>query len=325
MISKEQKVRLSVFLVVSVFLLLVLTAIFVLPKLKTQGDEYFIDFKNMSVNGVSMGADVKYQGVNIGQVSRMEVNPKDLSSILLYVKIKVGFNVKVNMKATLQYAGITGLRFVELSGGTTDAKNLPPGGRIPTKKGLGEKAEDIVLNVDSVVEAINDMLNVENREKISLLLKNLENSTAVVSSMLQKKEKNLEDTIENVDKITRELHETAVNLNRFTLYLNEVSEKVPVEKLEQISNHTDDLIVSINKRLSEKEMGKLLKDLDTFIETATVSIRKIENQFNDVEGELNTTLTSLRESLGNIARFTRQLSEDPTTLLRVRADKRRKK
>jgi phospholipid/cholesterol/gamma-HCH transport system substrate-binding protein len=325
MISKEQKVRLSVFLVVSVFLLLALTAIFVIPKLETEGDEYFIDFKNMSVNGVNIGAEVKYQGVNIGQVVRMEVNPKDLSSILLYVKIKVGFNVKVNMKATLQYAGITGLRFVELSGGTTDAKNLPPGGRIPTKKGLGEKAEDIVLNVDSVVEAINDMLNVENREKISLLLKNLENSTAVVSNMLQKREKNLENTIENVDKITRQLHDVTGNLNEFTLYLKEVSETVPVKKLEQISTHTDDLIQSINKRFSDKEMGKLVKDLDTFIETATVSMRKIETRFHDVEGELNMTLTSLRKSLEHISRFTRQLSEDPTVLLRVRADKRRKK
>jgi hypothetical protein len=72
-------------------------------------------------------------------------------------------------------------------------------------------------------------------------------------------------------------------------------------------------------------MGKVLKDLETFIETSTVTIRKVETRFHDMEGELNATLSGLRKSLEHISRFTRQLSEDPTILLRVRPEKRRKR
>ncbi|MCP4213447.1 MAG: MCE family protein, partial [bacterium] len=168
MITKEQKVRLGIFLIVSLLLLTVVTGIFILPKLKDNGDEYYIDFREMSVNGVNNGADVKYQGVRIGKVSRIDVNPSDLRSVLIYIKIKKGFPVKKNMRATLQYAGITGLRFVEISGGITEAESLMPGGRIMTKKGLGEKAEDIVLNIDSVVDAVNNLLNEDNQKSLSL-------------------------------------------------------------------------------------------------------------------------------------------------------------
>jgi phospholipid/cholesterol/gamma-HCH transport system substrate-binding protein len=325
MITKEQKLRLGVFLVASLLLLAVITGIFIIPKLKTQGDIYYVDFREMSVNGVNEGADVKYQGVKIGRVIRITVDPDDLRSVLIYIKIKKGFPVKKDMRAQLQYVGITGLRFVEISGGKTEAENLEPGGRILTKKGLGEKAEDIVLNVDSVVEAVNDMLNPENRQKISLLIKNLEKGTAVISNLLEKREENLGNSMENIDKITRELHQVSSNLNQFTLYLAEVSEKVRVEKLEKVVTHTDTLIQTLSRRFSEKEAGKLVADIDTFVKTATVTIRKIENRFHDLEGEIKMTLVSLRESMENISRFTRELAEDPTILIRSRAEKRRKK
>lgn len=325
MITKEQKIRLGVFLVASFFLLVVIATLFVLPKLKSIGDTYYIDFKEMSVNGVNEGADVKYQGVKIGKVVRLVVNPDDLRSVLVYVRIKKGFRVKKNMRAALQYTGITGLRFVEISGGTTEAEDLEPGGKILTKKGLGEKAEDIVLNADSVVKALNDLLNPENREKISLVIKNLEKSTAVIANVLEKREKNLGNSLTNVDKITRQLSEVTANLNEFSLYLKDISEKVQAGKIEKMVTQTETVLQNLSHRLSDQEMGKLVADIDTFARTATTNLQKIERRFHDLEGNISDTLGSLRESLANIARFTRDLSEDPTIFIRKRPPKRQKK
>jgi phospholipid/cholesterol/gamma-HCH transport system substrate-binding protein len=325
MITKEQKIRLGVFLVASFFLLVVIVTVFILPKLKNIGDIYYIDFKEMSVNGVNEGADVKYQGVKIGNVVRLVVNPDDLRSVLIYVRIKKGFRVKKNMRAALQYAGITGLRFVEISGGTTEAEDLEPGGKILTKRGLGEKAEDIVLNVDSVVEALNNILDTENREKISLLIKNLEKSTAVIANVLEKREKNLGNSLADMDKITRQLSQVTANLNEFTLYLKDISEKIQAGRIEKMVTQTETLLENLSNRLSDREMGKLVADIDTFARTATTSLQKIERRFHDLEGNIGNTLGSLRESLANIARFTRDLSEDPTIFIRKRPQKRQKK
>jgi ABC-type transporter Mla subunit MlaD len=322
MITKEQKVRLSIFLVVAVFLFIIILAAFIYPKLKEKGDTYFINFKGTSVNGLNNGSDVKYQGVKIGMVKDIDVNPDNLDSILVYVRIKSKFPVKDDMRAALVYAGITGLRFIEISGGHIHAKLVPPGGEILTQKGLGEKAEDIVLNVDNVVKAVNDMLDKKNRDKFALMLGNLEKSTGVISNILEKRERSFINSIEKFDATMTEVIELTENLKSFSEYLNGLSERVPIEK---VLKESETLIKQLSRRFSQQELGKTIESLDTFLNTTTSSIRKIENRFIDLESELNRTLVSLRESMENIARFTRDLREDPTLLIRKKAQKRSKK
>lgn len=325
MITREQKIRLSIFLILAGGLLAAIAAVFIMPTLKEEGDTYYIDFRDMSVNGVNDGADVKYQGVRVGQVSRIDVNRDDLRSILIYIKLKKGFPIKSDMTASLQYAGITGLKFIELSGGKEEAKTLNPGDKIQTRKGLGEKAEDIVLNIDSVVEAINNMLNPENRQKFAQLLANLESGTAVMAQILDKRQNSLANTISNIEKITRHLDELSLKMDKFAGYLNQAQETLPASRLREVLDHLDQVIVTIDQRLSKDELGRVLDSVDKFADSSTIAIRKIENRIGDMEAELSRTLSALRESMENIARFTRDLREDPTLLIRRRADKERSK
>lgn len=325
MITKEQKIRLAIFLAVSLILLIVIFSIFILPKLKTVGDVYCIDFREMSVNGINEGADVKYQGVRIGKVINLQVNPDNLRSVLIYIRIKKGFMIKKDMRASLQYSGITGMRFVEISGGTTDAQDLEPGEKILPKKGLGERAEDIVLNVDSVVEAINNVLNPENREKISQTLTNIQKGTSIITDMLEKRKTSLENVVVNIETITRQLSEVTANLNEFSTYLLGVKEKLSPERIEKLANLTDTILQNLSRRVSDQELGKLIANVDTLMKTTNVSVRKVEEGFLSMSEEFNKTLVRLRQSIDNIARFTRELREDPTVLIRKRAEKRSKK
>lgn len=322
MISKEQKIRLTIFLVLASLLLITILAVFIYPELKESGDTYVVKFKGTSVNGLNEGADVKYQGVKIGIVSRIDVDPQNLDSILVFVRLQTKFPVKEDMRAALQYAGITGLRFLEISGGRIGSKLVPPGGEILTKKGLGEKAEDIVLNIDSVVEAVNEMLNPENRQKFTGLLENLEKSTKVIAKIMENKEENVGNTLEKMDYVITDLIEVSGNLKEFSAYLMRLSEKIPVEK---IASNVETISEDLKQRLSQQELGKVLNSTDTFLNTASSSIRKIENRILDLESELNRTLGSLRESVENISQFTRDLREDPTLFLLKRPEKRRKK
>lgn len=319
MITKEQKLRLGIFLAVSLLLLAAILAVFIAPRLQEEGDTYFINFKKMSVNGVNEGSDVKYQGVRIGNVSSMNVNPEDLSSIMVYVNIRKGFPVKKDMRAKLQYAGITGMRFVEISGGTTQSESLLPGSEIPMGKGLGEKAEDIVLNVDSVVEAVNNILNKENQDRIAALLTNIEKSTGVLARVLGKNEKNLQNLFANISQSSAELKNIAVEINQVSQRFALLMERIDFEKIAAESNR---MIGNISDRFSPQEFGEYMKNFNTFVQTSTTSIKRIEGSVRDLETELDRTLSSLRVSLENIAKFTRDLAEDPTILIRTRSDKR---
>lgn len=93
-----------------------------------------------SVSGLSMDDPVKFLGVDVGMVKSMSIDPKDPRRVEIDVMLHKDAPVKTDTKASLQFKGITGAYFIELDGGSADAKFLvaetPPGEvpEIPAKK-----------------------------------------------------------------------------------------------------------------------------------------------------------------------------------------------
>jgi len=315
MVTKEQKIRLGIFLFLSSVLLIIILIIFLLPKLQEEGDKYFINFKNISVNGLDKGSDVKYQGVKIGRVYVIDINPEDLNSIQVGVKIKRGFPVKKDMTAKLSFTGITGLKYVELYGGKNESKNLEHKGVILTGKGLGMQAEEIVSNINSAVKGINELISVENKDKISSFLINIEKSSKFISENIEENEKNMRKAIKNIEK-------TSENLNNVSKYLHDT---VSEARLNKIAQNIEKTTHDISKRFSDKELGSVLKKVDSFMDTANSSVRKVELSFKNLEVELSKTLMNLREFVENLTKFSRELREDPTIIIRKKKEIRRKK
>ncbi|MGB8952868.1 MAG: MlaD family protein [Candidatus Aminicenantales bacterium] len=315
MVTKEQKIRLGIFLAVSLVLMIILLGLFLLPTLKEEGETYFINFKGISVNGLYNGSPVKYQGVEIGSVSQITVNPKDLNSILVYIKVKRLFPVKKDMTATLIYTGITGQKFVELSGGKNDSENLSPQGEIRTGRGLGEKAEDIVSNIDSAVQSINRLLDPKNQQRISLFLENAEKTSEVISSVLGKKRENLENSITYIEKASLEFGEVTEKLRQVMENLRQLTGKLEAGSGEALN--------SLTKRFSDEEMGEVIKNLDAFIEIASSSLKKMENVLLLQQEQLKNTLENLAVAIDNLSKFSRELMEDPTLFIRSRKEKKK--
>jgi len=314
MITKEQKIRLSIFTTASLALLLLFLALLIVPKLKSRVNPYLLNFKGTSVNGLLVGAPVKYQGVEVGSVKQIAVHPDDLASIRVKLDISKSFPVKTDMSATMTFAGITGSKFIELAGGTNEAKGLAPGSEIPMARGLGEKAEDILANIDRAVRNINDVLGPENQKRISAFLENTEQSAAIVSGVLQAKKENLGNAITNIEKAALDFGAVTENLRRISGDLGGLTSKLDANAGEALDN--------LNKRFSDAEMGKVLRNLEAFIETASSSLQKIEDVVLVQQTGLRTTVDSLGEAIDNLSKFSRNLMEDPTLFLRSRKVKK---
>ncbi len=313
--TKEQKARLGIFLIVSLVVFFVIIGFFLVPKLREAGNIYFINFKGTSVTGLFEGSPVKYQGVEVGRVSRILVNPRDINSILVYTKVSKGFSVKKDMTATLMYMGVTGQKFVELSGGSNESENLESNGEIMPRRGLGEKAEDIVSNIDHAVQGISNLLDIENQKKISLFLENVEKSSEILSDVLETRKESLEESVTNIQKASRSFSDVTENLRKVTEDLGKITEKMEASSGEAFDN--------INKRFSDEEMGKVLNNLQAFIDTASTSLNKIETVFIYQQEELRNTFESLSQAMDNLSQFSKELTEDPTLFIRTRKEKKK--
>jgi phospholipid/cholesterol/gamma-HCH transport system substrate-binding protein len=314
MITKEQKARLIVFTFVSLGLLILFLALLIVPMMRARGTPYFITFKETSVNGLQVGAPVKYQGVEVGKVRAIAVHPDDLSSILVELEIEKTFPMKSDMTATMTFAGITGSKFIELAGGTNHSERMPPRGEIPTGKGLGEKAEDIVASIDTAVRRINELLGDANQRRISQFLEKTEKSAAVVSDVLEAKRENLSNAITNIEKAALDFGAVTENLRRITSDLSGLTGSLNASAGSAMEN--------LNKRFSDEEMGKVLKNLQGFIEIASSSLTKIENVLLVQQSDLRQTVESMGATIDNLAKFSRELVEDPTMFLRSRKVKK---
>ena len=89
---------------------------------------------NESVSGLKPGEPVKYNGVDVGVVKAMTLDPKDARRVMVDVTLNKLTPVKTDTRAQLKLKGITGLVYIELSGGAPEAQMLvasTPSGQIP--------------------------------------------------------------------------------------------------------------------------------------------------------------------------------------------------
>ncbi len=94
---------------------------------KQEYDPYLV-YMSESVAGLSTDASVKYKGVNVGTVEQLGINPHNSEEVELRLKIVHSTPIKTDTTAQLKSFGITGLAFIELSGGSNDAPLLKTSG-----------------------------------------------------------------------------------------------------------------------------------------------------------------------------------------------------
>ncbi|MBE3112468.1 MAG: MCE family protein [Acidobacteria bacterium] len=315
MITHEQKIRLGVFLSLATVIFIAVAGFFIVPKLRDPGDVYFVNFRDTSVQGLLVSSPVKYRGVEVGRVIRIDVNPRDLDSVLVDVKIRQGLIMKKDMSAVLVYIGLTGQKYIEISGGTLASEKLKPGGEIPMGRGLGEKAQDIVTDIATTTSRITELLTPENLKRFSAFLENAEKGSAALSGILVSRRTSLENTLANFEKASLEFARATEKFVPMTEDMNRLIRTLETNSQETLGN--------ISRRFSSEEMGQAIKDVRAFLDTASVSLKKVESVLLEQQSELTRTFSSLGVAVENLARFSREIADEPSALFRTRKDKKK--
>jgi phospholipid/cholesterol/gamma-HCH transport system substrate-binding protein len=315
MMTHEQQMRLSIFIVVATAVLLGVVALFVVPKILQRGATYSINFVNTSVYGLTVGSTVTYQGLDIGKVTKMEANPKALDSVLVHIQVPRNFPIMKDTTAVLMYAGITGLKFIDLKNGTKKAGRLPPGSEIRTGEGLEEIAGNIVNNVQSAISRVNSLLSDKNREQITGLLEQLERSARTVASILESKRPEIDRTLDNAAKASGDISAATADLRAASSDLRGLVAKVkpPVEAAAE----------DASRILSDLRAHNTVGDLSALIAKTRDTLDGIDRLFRSNDSELARALRGFQKSMDDLSQLVREILEDPTILFRTRKEKRR--
>ena len=155
----------------------------------------YLAIVNESVAGLNLDAPVKYNGVDVGRVSRIDLDHANPQRVILSFAIERGTPVKEDTIAILKTQGITGITYVELSGGAMDspplravAPNHDP--VIQTRPSLSARLENVLTSVlgklDSASNNINALLSDENKAAFSAILQNSAQATAKIAPLIDR-------------------------------------------------------------------------------------------------------------------------------------------
>jgi len=170
--------------IVGLFVAILLTGslVFLYWLSKNTGNQQFDYYKvymTESVSGLSADASVKYMGVDVGRVTKVNINPENPEQVVLLLEVRQGIPVKLNTRASLRFYGVTGLAFIELLGSGKDSPRLKPEheGDIPeiaesasTFSNIENTLNDLAANSATVLQKIDLLLSVDNLKNVDDIL-----------------------------------------------------------------------------------------------------------------------------------------------------------
>ena len=271
--------KIGLFVIAFVMALLIL--VFWLGKYgfeKKKFDEYSIYFKE-SVAGLNIGSSIKYKGFDVGSVSEIKLNPLNSEEIQVDISIKKGTPIKEDNYASLGNLGITGLKYIELKGGSNNSKLLEVnenGLRIihsetSTLTNLVDSTTDITNELTIVLSQIKKLLNDENIKNISTTLVKTQNSMANIeqfSLYLVNNEKKLDELLANISLLTKNGNKSFESIDKSANTFKALS----TELLAEVKKGNFDV-----RDLSKESFDKLNKVLNSLDGTLLQTQNLIDN------------------------------------------------
>lgn len=253
-------------------------------------DTYRLEMRE-SISGLSIDSSVKLRGVDIGKVSKMKINPKNIEMVEVFVEIMKGIPIKEDMVAHTQMFGVTGLLSIEIDGGTNTAKTLIPTKEyiplIKTKPSFLSKLTDDLGGVSGKIEDFlvqsQKLLSDHNIETMGNILDNTEKVTA--------RAEELEDKVmTSLEEINMTLKEFRVTMAKVTTDFTEIKEAtVPtIDKLMETSKNFNRVTLKVEKSIDrgdynlQKIFEPMLVDIDILLGQLNDMSRSLENNPSDL-------------------------------------------
>lgn len=277
-------------LLIGSFVLLVVAAVFgfVIWLAKIEIDREFAYYRiifDSAVSGLSVGGDVRYNGIPVGTVTGITIDPDDPSRVDVFIEVASGTPIRTDTVASLEFQGITGVSFVQLSGGSPQSPileaeddELPTIASTPSAlQELFAGAPELINRVIILVERLSLIVNKENRATITNIL----NNASSLSDRIAGRGEEFEGIIVNMNALSGDLSTMVTKLNGL------------IDTLDRVAVGADDTLAVARGTLTtvdaiiDKDLPPLVADIRMTASSVNRLSRKVETYLTKHEAELD--------------------------------------
>lgn len=253
---------------------------------------------NEAVTGLSVGGLVQYNGIKVGEVSALHLAPDDPRKVIARVRLEAATPVREDTRAKLGLQGVTGLAFIQLSGGAPDSPALVAGkdGAVPVIPSeasalsrLLASGSDVMTSVNEILMRANELLSEDNVARVAATLDHVEQLTATLAEQRQP----LAEAIGQIAAVSRELKVAVGSIDAMAKSTNSMVRNDAHELLQsarQAMDSVDRLVNAASDLVDDNRAA-----IDNFSDSG---LREVGPAIADLRATLRS-LRQLGERLGN--------------------------
>lgn len=284
---------------------------------KVQVDQEYVYYETSfnEVTGLNTGSDVRYQGVPVGQVSRIRIDRERPTEVLVTLQIVVNDDIVIldTTTASLEQQGLTGVGFIQLTNPPTSGNPLPrvfdPNADHPaipsvqsSLQSLFSSAPRLLSNADRLITDLRGVVDEENRKQIAAILENI----ATLTGALARREAEIEEILRNSAVLTANAAETATAVTALA------------KDLQGLSDTADQLLKSDVAAAIRQvtATGKSFEDVGDQVAALVAENRDGISTFtNQGLAQVGLFVAEARELVRTLERLAARLESDPSELL----------
>lgn len=302
--TTSQKIRLGLFVIIGL-LIFILATYLIGDKQKMFGNTVHLATSFNNVNGLQLGNNVRYSGVNVGTVRSIEMIGDTNIRVDMIIDKEIFKHIKKNAVATIGSDGLVGSMVINILPGTGMADLVEPGYEISS---LNRIRTDDLLNTFSKTNKNAEQLT-ENLLKITNEINDGDGTVGLLINDIDMA-KDLKLTISYLKTSSQKTAESISNLNRLISSLNNKDNVVGVlndtavaNSIRNIVSNLDHTSDEINKAVSNVNKTVLnIKDGKgalNYLSNDPGLVRKIDSTMtnvNEASIRLNEDLEALKHN-----------------------------
>jgi phospholipid/cholesterol/gamma-HCH transport system substrate-binding protein len=198
-----------------------------------------------SVQGLSRGSNVLFNGIRVGEVTDLRFLPDDPKRVVATISVDKFTPIKADTRARLEYQGLTGVASVGLSGGDSAAMALAPAPGQPLAVIYAERSDfqDILETVRDLSRKVDDTLTRVNR-------------------VVEEAEGPITRTVRNVEKFSQALEQNSGGVGGFLASVSSAADKIGplAARLEVTVANADNFL----KAFEPDRVSRILNNTENF-------------------------------------------------------------
>lgn len=343
MSSKSQKFRLGIFIFVALFLLVASISLLVGIKILNPRDRYFVNFRE-SVSGLEIGSTVRMNGVRVGQIEEIAIG-RDVQTILVKMALTPGTPITTSTQAAITSQGITGLKFVELTGGSAHEQRIKPNtSQSEIKAGasafesLTGKATDIAVKMEGVLNNLLRLTGEDNQNRVHRLLDDADNFLVTSESLVNDNKKKVSQILSNLDQSMQGIEKAALAMSALVTQ-NEASMRETItaaassaKALQRMTQNLNpqpalnaftEAANSMRKRIEDPELRQAITSLNSAAVRTEKMVEELSKILKQRDRQTGIIIDNMQRASAHLKDFSRAIKDRPSLLFRGETEKER--